>query len=55
MATGGGDECEDLLGALDEVNKLSFDEFNLTHILLLQDAPCHGDNYNGGAGDNHPN
>lgn len=41
-ATGGGDECEDLIGAFQEALKLDFKAENLTNIFLICDAPCHG-------------
>ena len=55
-ATGGGDECEDFIGAINksyEVFKLSEKGFNL--IIAICDSPCHGQQYHNNCGDSHLN
>ena len=51
---GGGDEAEDVKGALDVAYKLSHSSPTLL-IYHICDAPGHGSQYHDGAGDNHPN
>jgi hypothetical protein len=42
-SSGGGDECEDVLGGLNATNKLAWDTQIPTKILFhIADAPCHG-------------
>ena len=41
-ASGGGDTCEDLLGALETGLGFRFEYTNITNVILITDAPCHG-------------
>ena len=51
--TGGADQCEDVLGGLDQVTKLDW-QFQNRVLILIADAPCHGDQYHNGCGDDYP-
>lgn len=44
-AKGGTDEAEDLIGALKVLDGFSFEKTNITNIVLINDAPCHGSQY----------
>ena len=41
-ATGGGDAAEDVIGALEESFKLSYNPQTLLCSFFICDAPCHG-------------
>ena len=44
--SGGGDECEDLIGALNKVlSSYTFSKTGLNIIFLICDSPCHGKQY----------
>ena len=45
QAKGGDDECEDLLGGMDEAIKLDW-QSDVRTLYLVCDAPCHGRQYN---------
>ena len=50
VATGGGDQCEDVWGGLNEVSKLSWKVDNGARLLFhVADAPTHGSFFAGGA------
>ena len=50
---GGGDECEDVVGALNEAAKLNWK--NCTKLIFLcGDAPCHGSEYHDRCDDHYP-
>ncbi|CAF1079891.1 unnamed protein product, partial [Brachionus calyciflorus] len=52
-ATGGADQCEDIFGGLEEVNKLSWS--NMSRILFhIGDAPCHGKRFHLNCFDDYP-
>ena len=54
-AVGGYDECEDLLGGLEQALALSWRN-NVRTLYIVCDAPCHGSMYHGGlAFDEYPN
>ncbi|TNV81249.1 hypothetical protein FGO68_gene3470 [Halteria grandinella] len=44
-ATGGEDECEDVIGGLDTACSLSYEYTNITNVVLICDAPSHGKQY----------
>lgn len=45
-ATGGDDEAENIIGAFEKVNNdFSFSNFGTNLIILICDAPCHGEQY----------
>jgi hypothetical protein len=50
---GGGDQCEDVIGALQKATSFEWSQQNRI-IFLCADAPCHGTEYHDGCGDNHP-
>lgn len=50
---GGGDECEDIVGALDKAASLDWTLKNKL-LFLCGDAPCHGREFHAGCGDHHP-
>lgn len=50
---GGGDECEDVIGALKAAKSLQWKNANKL-LFLCGDAPCHGRQYYQNANDNHP-
>ena len=52
-ATGGGDECEDVLGGLAKASEMTFSFVNKV-LLLCSDAPCHGSRFHNGCGDDYP-
>ena len=55
-AFGGGDEAEDIIGALEVAQDFKFEETNITNIILINDATCHGSQYHDPSikiGDNH--
>lgn len=55
QANGGYDECEDLLGGMDEAIKLDW-QSDVRTLYLVCDAPCHGRQYNcQDAYDEYPN
>jgi hypothetical protein len=43
VASGGGDEAEDLCGALSEALKFDYKEKHSLHCFLVCDSPCHGE------------
>ncbi|CAN0064743.1 unnamed protein product [Scytosiphon promiscuus] len=45
VPTGGLDVAEDVLGGLQAVEKLSWDEYNKKVLVHFADAPCHGSKY----------
>lgn len=56
VASGGGDECEDVVGGLDKVLSLDWESAGKgsSRVLIhIADAPAHGEVYNGGRGDNY--
>ena len=53
VAGGGGDQCEDVVGGLDQARRLEWR--SPTRVLVLcGDAPCHGAEYHDGCLDDHP-
>jgi hypothetical protein len=52
-ATGGGDQCEDVIGGLQKATEFDWKQQNRI-IFLCADAPCHGTTYHDGCGDSHP-
>ncbi len=52
-ATGGGDAAEDIVGAIKKANSLSWSQPTRV-AFLIADYPCHGSEFNGGVGDDHP-
>lgn len=53
-ATGGGDECEDVFGALQTLGHLPWTS-HIRIVYHVADAPCHGREYHNGCGDSYPN
>lgn len=55
QATGGDDAPEDIAGAVQKANRLSW-EYPTRVVFLIADAPCHGTQFHGygGIGDNYP-
>ena len=51
--SGGGDECEDVIGALAKASELTFSFANKV-LLFCGDAPCHGARFHDGCGDSYP-
>ena len=52
-ASGGGDQCEDVIGALDAASKLDWQQVNRV-LFLCGDAPCHGRQFHDDCQDSHP-
>ena len=52
-ATGGGDTCEDVAGALEKGIKKSWNS-KARYVILVCDAPAHGNQYNNGESDDFP-
>jgi hypothetical protein len=51
-ATGGGDECENVVGALQKALKeFTFTAIGYNLVFLISDSPCHGKQYHNGCGD----
>ena len=50
---GGGDQCEDIKGALKVASKLKWRN-NFMMVVLIADAPTHGKNYHDAEGDDFP-
>jgi len=53
QCSGGGDQCEDVIGGLNEAVKLNW-ECCAKLLFLCGDAPCHGREYHNGCQDNYP-
>mmetsp|Transcript_40793 Transcript_40793/g.93901 ORF Transcript_40793/g.93901 Transcript_40793/m.93901 type:complete len:492 (+) Transcript_40793:253-1728(+) len=53
IATGGGDQCEDVVGGLKVAADLEWKLMNRV-LLLAADAPCHGSEFHDGCNDNYP-
>lgn len=54
-ADGGGDQCEDVVGGLNEATNLDWEcagKGSSRILVHIADAPAHGSEYNGGCGDN---
>jgi len=54
-AEGGGDIAEDVPSALKEISQWKSWSGNARFVLLVTDAPCHGNSFHSGEGDNSPN
>eukprot|EP00956_Cyclotella_meneghiniana_P035022 scaffold110397_cov72-Cyclotella_meneghiniana.AAC.4 len=52
-ASGGGDTPEDLAGAIQKANTLSWSQPSKV-VFIIADAPCHGTEFHSGLDDNHP-
>ena len=52
-ASGGGDQCEDVIGGLAKASEMTFSFANKV-LFLCGDAPCHGSRFHTGCGDNYP-
>lgn len=50
---GGGDTCEDIKGAMQVAERLTW-RSSFKHVILVCDAPPHGKSYNCGYGDKYP-
>lgn len=51
-AFGGGDQCEDVIGALEKASEMEWTYENRL-LFLCGDAPCHGESYHDGCNDSH--
>ena len=52
-ASGGGDAPEDLAGAIQQANTLSWSHPSKV-VFIIADAPCHGTGFHSGLDDNYP-
>jgi hypothetical protein len=55
-ASGGADAPEDMYGAFDKALGFNWSQDGrcMKVVCVIADAPCHGERFNGGAGDSHP-
>jgi hypothetical protein len=53
VASGGNDECEDVVGALAKAADMTWTMVNKV-VILCADAPCHGSKYHDGCNDDYP-
>jgi hypothetical protein len=52
-ASGGGDQCEDVIGGLAKASEMNFAYANKL-LFLCADAPCHGTQFHDGCNDDYP-